>query len=193
MACKLPHTVEELQTYIKKQTEKGDTVRQNAIIEVIKQFDVAKKVKNQLREQYTACQDISAERKAVIDQFLYDEYCKDSAIAESLWGCVSQIQAQISNKIRWSYVDNVAACDAGASTSSVAPRVVEQQPHLEHFKLSFEENVVAADDGGWNEEKDRELSRLEAQLEADKFASFATYDDGYLYNNSQTWDHPDYN
>ena len=67
MACKLPHTVEELQTYIKKQTEKGDTVRQNAIIEVIKQFDLAKKVKNQLREQYTACQDISAERKAVID------------------------------------------------------------------------------------------------------------------------------
>lgn len=45
-------------------------------------------------------------------------------------------------------MENVATCDAGASTSSDALRVVEQQPHLDHFKLSFEENVVAADDGG---------------------------------------------
>ena len=174
MACKLPHTVEELQTYIKKQTEKGNTDHQKAIIEVIKQFEVTEKLKNRLREQYAAFEDISAERKSVIDQFLYDEYCKDGAIADLLWGCVSQIQSQISNKIRWSYVENVAACDAGASTSSVAPRVVEQQPHLDHFQLSFEENVVAADDGGWNEEKDRELSRLEAQLEAEKLATIAT-------------------
>jgi hypothetical protein len=82
MACKLPHTVEELQTYIKKQTEKGDMDRQNAIVEVIKQFELAKKLKNRLRERYATCEDISAERKAVIDQFLYDEYCKDAAIAD---------------------------------------------------------------------------------------------------------------
>lgn len=53
----------------------------------------------------------------------------------------------------------------GASSSS-APRVVEQQqqqPHLDHFQLSFEENVKAADDD-WNSEDERELSRLEAKL-----------------------------
>lgn len=68
----------------------------------------------------------------------------------------------------------------------------QQQPHLDHFQLSFEENV-AADDDGWNSDKERELSRLEAQLDAEWFASYDPYDDGYDSNNSQTWDHPDYN
>ena len=94
----------------------------------------------------------------MIDQFWYNEYHKDAAIVETLWSCVNQIQDQISNKIRW----------------------------------SFEENV-AADDGGWNSDKERELSTLEAQLEAEQFASYSAYDDGYDSNNSQTWDHPDYN
>ena len=52
---------------------------------------------------------------------------------------------------------------------------------------------MAADDGGWNSEKERELSRLEAQLEAERLASFNPYDDGYDSNNYQTWDHLDYN
>ena len=42
MACKVPHTVEQLQKYVQKQTEKGDTDRQKAIVEVIKQFELAK-------------------------------------------------------------------------------------------------------------------------------------------------------
>ena len=166
---------------------------------MIKKFELAKALKRRLRERYVECKDISEERKAVIDQFLYDEYRKDAAVTETLWSCVNQIQAQISNKIRWSFEENVKAADAlrvqGASTSSVAPVVVEQQqhqPHLDHFQLSFEENVAAADDG-WNSEKERELSRLEAQLEAEKLASFDPYDDGYDSDNSQTWDHPDYN
>ena len=140
----------------------------------------------------------------MIDQFLKDEFRKDHVVVETLWGCVNQIHAQKSNKIRWSFEENVKAGKVekqqqqvvqGASTSSDAPRVVEQQqqqPHLDHFQLSFEENV-AADDDGWNSDKERELSRLEAQLEAEKFASFDPYDDGYDSNNSQTWDHPDYN
>lgn len=51
----------------------------------------------------------------------------------------------------------------GASTSSAAPVVEQQQPHLNRFQLSFEENVTT-DDGGRNSDKERELSRLEAQL-----------------------------
>lgn len=77
-----------------------------------------------------------------------------------------------------------------ASTSYDAPRVVEQQqqqPHLDHFRLCYEE------DGGWNESKERELSRLETELEAEKFAKYSPYDDGYRFDNSQIWDHPNYN
>lgn len=124
---------------------------------MIKKFEVAKTLKRRLRERYVKCKDISEERKAVIDQFLYDEYRKYVAVTETLWSCVNQIQAQISNNIRWSFEENVEAADAprvqGASTSSAAPVVVEQQQqqhHLDHFQLSFEENV-AADDGGWND------------------------------------------
>ena len=68
----------------------------------------------------------------------------------------------------------------------------QQEPHLDNFLLSFEENVAAYEDG-WNSDKERELSRLEAQLDAERFASFDPYDDGYDSNNSQTWDHPEYN
>ena len=73
----------------------------------------------------------------------------------------------------------------GASSSSAPP------PHLENFQLRWEKNVDVANN--WNSEVERELSRLEAQLETEKFASFNPYDDGYDSNNSQTWDHPDYN
>ena len=44
----------------------------------------------------------------------------------------------------------------------------------------------------WNSEDERELSRLEAKLDEERFASFDPYDDGYDSNNFQTWDHPDH-
>ena len=139
----------------------------------------------------------------MINQFLYNEFRKDADVVETLWGCVQQIENEKSNKIRWSFEENVQAADTpqqqqqfvqGASSSS-APRVVEpqqQQPHLDNFQLSFEENVKPADDG-WNSEDERELSMMEAELEAERFASFDPYDDGFRSDNSQTWDHPDYN
>ena len=40
MACKLSHTVEQVQNYVKKQVEIDDKERQDAIIEVIKKFEL---------------------------------------------------------------------------------------------------------------------------------------------------------
>lgn len=203
MACKLPHSVEQVQNYVKKQVEIDDKERQDAIVEVIKKFELAKLRKDRLRTRYEACKDISVERKYVIDQFLYNEFRKDADVVETLWGCVQQIKNEKSNKIRWSFEENVQAADTpqqqqqfvhGASSSS-APSVVEpqqQQLHLDNFQLSFEENAKPADDG-WNSEDERELSRMEADLEAKRFARFDPYDDGYRSDNSQTWDHPYYN
>lgn len=188
--------------------------RQNAIVNVILKFEVAKQLKQRFRERYVECTDISDDRKYVIDTFLHDEYRKDVAVIKSLWVCVHLIENQISNKIRWSFEENVEAArveqqqqqnlpppqqkqqpqlQQGASSSST-PRVVVQQqqlPHLDHFQPSFEENV-AVDDGGWTSDMERELSRLEAQIEDERLASFDPYDDGYDSNNSQTLDHPDY-
>jgi hypothetical protein len=128
LACnKLSHTVEQLQEYVRKQAEIDDTARQEAIVEVINKFELANALKQQLRTQYSECNHISDDRKFVINQFLYDEFCKEYAVVEKLRGCVSQIHAQKSNKIRWSYEENVEAAmveqqQKGASSSS-APRV----------------------------------------------------------------------
>ena len=103
MACKLPHTPEQFQLFIKAEAENSDMDRHNAIVEVIKKFEITKQLKRELRERYVRCTDIPEDRKQVIDKFLHDEYRKDAAVIESLWACVSQIQAQISNKIRWSF------------------------------------------------------------------------------------------
>ena len=132
--------------------------RQKAIVSVILKFETEKQLKGLLRERYAKCTDISDDRRRVIDAYLREEYNKDAAVIESLWACVHQIENQISNKIRWSFEENVEAARVeqqqqhqGVSSSS-APRDVLQQPQLPDLNLpqpSYEENV-AAGDGSWN-------------------------------------------
>ena len=174
----LPHTVEQIQEFLRKQAEIDDTARQEAIVEVINKFELAKALKQQLRTQYHECNHMSDDRKFVITDFLYSEFRKDHAVVEKLRSCVSQIHAQKANKIRWSHEENVQAA------------MVEQQQQTGASGSSAPRGV---DDSGWNSDKERELSRMEAELEAERLASFDPYDDGYDSNNSQTWDHPDYN
>ena len=141
MACKIPHTVEEFQRFIKAQTENCDADRHNAIVEVIKKFELSKKLNRKLRECYAKCTDISDDRKYVINSFLNDEYHKDAAIVEPLWACLYQLEAQINNKFCWSFEENVESDkieqqlqQQGVSSSS-APRDVLQQPQLPDLNL----------------------------------------------------------
>jgi hypothetical protein len=50
MACRLPHTFEQMQMYVQKQRDKDDTAQQHAFVEVIKQFELAKALKQRLRQ-----------------------------------------------------------------------------------------------------------------------------------------------
>ena len=131
MACnKLPHTVEQIQEYVRKQAEIGDTARQEALVELINKFEHTKELKQQLRTQYSECNHISDDRKFVINDFLYAEFRKDHAVVEKLRACVSQIHAQKANKILWSYEENVKATmvekqQQKAASSSSAPRGVD--------------------------------------------------------------------
>ena len=68
--------------------------------------------------------------------------------------------------------------------------IVEQQQKTGASSSSSPRGV---DDSGWNSDKERELSKMEAELDEARLGSFDPYDDGYDSNNSQTWDHPDYN
>ena len=110
MACKLSHTVEQVQNYVQKQVEIDDKERQDAIIEVIKKFELEKLRKQRLRTRYTECDHISDDIKFVIGQFFYYEFRKYHAVVETLHGCVSQIHAQKANKIRWSFEKKCESC-----------------------------------------------------------------------------------
>ena len=89
-----------------------------------------------MRQRCTECTDISAGRKVVIDQFLNEEAKKDEAISDTLWSCVTQVQTNIGNKIRWCYEEKkqvgfvsqqLTQVGLGASSSSNAPTLIEQQ------------------------------------------------------------------
>ena len=60
MACRLPYTVEQMQKYIKKQVDKDVAAPKQALVEVIKQFELANALKQQLIQRYAECKDISA-------------------------------------------------------------------------------------------------------------------------------------
>ena len=76
MACNLPHTVEQLQMYVKNQTDKDDTERQEAIVEVIKKFELAKACKQRLRTRYRRCKYISEDKKAASISFRTINFAK---------------------------------------------------------------------------------------------------------------------
>ena len=158
MACKLPHTAEEFQRFIKAQTENSDAGRRNAIVDVIGNFEVARGLNRKLREYYARCTDISDDRKNVINLFLNDGYRKDTVIVGQLWACVHQLEAQIANKIRWGYKENVESDKVEqqrqrqqrCASSSSAPRDVLQHPQLPDLnfhQLSYEDHVEADDSG----------------------------------------------
>jgi hypothetical protein len=56
---KLPHTVEQFQKWVKNQAEKDDTAHQEAILEVINKFELAKALKQRMRTRYTESDHIS--------------------------------------------------------------------------------------------------------------------------------------
>nr|GEY85088.1 retrovirus-related Pol polyprotein from transposon TNT 1-94 [Tanacetum cinerariifolium] len=85
MTCSLPHTVEEIQAYVKKQCDKDNVIRQEDIIDVTRLFEHARATKEDLRKYYVECKDIPQERRALIDKFLEDEARKDYEIHSKMW------------------------------------------------------------------------------------------------------------
>ncbi|GKB87801.1 hypothetical protein Tco_0960073 [Tanacetum coccineum] len=76
MACSLPHTDSEVEALVQKLIDE-DKGRQNAILDLALQFENSCTVKNDLRNAYEKCTDISQESRALIDCFL-KEGCSSS-------------------------------------------------------------------------------------------------------------------
>ncbi|GJV88873.1 hypothetical protein Tco_1532811 [Tanacetum coccineum] len=68
MACSLRHTIDEIKSIVQKQIEE-DNARQQAIMNLVVQFENASVVKDDLRKAYEKCNDISQEKRALIETF----------------------------------------------------------------------------------------------------------------------------
>ncbi|GJT89775.1 hypothetical protein Tco_1078620 [Tanacetum coccineum] len=76
MACSLSHTDSKVEALVQKLIDE-DKGRQNAILDLTLQFENSCIVKNDLRNAYEKCTDISQESRALIDSFL-KEGCSSS-------------------------------------------------------------------------------------------------------------------
>ncbi|GJZ53997.1 hypothetical protein Tco_0608882 [Tanacetum coccineum] len=76
MACSLSHTDSEVEALVQKLIDE-DKGRQNAILDLALQFENSCTAKDDLRNAYEKCNDISQESRALIDTFL-KEGCSSS-------------------------------------------------------------------------------------------------------------------
>ncbi|GKF74388.1 hypothetical protein Tco_0220720, partial [Tanacetum coccineum] len=76
MTCSLPHTDSKVEALVQKLIDE-DKGRQNAIMNLALQFKNSCTVKNDLRNAYERCTDISQESRALIDNFLKEGSDKD--------------------------------------------------------------------------------------------------------------------
>ncbi|GJZ81792.1 hypothetical protein Tco_0646786 [Tanacetum coccineum] len=88
MACSLSHTDSEIEALVQKLIDE-DKGRQNAILNLALQFENSCTVKNDLRNAYEKCIDISQESCALIDSFLKECPDKDYELNLSIVGCSS--------------------------------------------------------------------------------------------------------
>nr|GEV94058.1 zinc finger, CCHC-type [Tanacetum cinerariifolium] len=93
MACSLPHTIDEIQTLVKKLIDEY-IIHQKAFMEIAVQFDNASAAKNDMRKAYEKCNDISQKSRALIDTFFKQESDKDyKQPTVALSSCESEFMA----------------------------------------------------------------------------------------------------
>ncbi|GJY28002.1 hypothetical protein Tco_0403769 [Tanacetum coccineum] len=76
MACSLSYTDSEVEALVQKLIDE-DKGRQNAILDLALQFENSCTAKDDLRNAYEKCNDISQESGALIDSFLIEGSAKD--------------------------------------------------------------------------------------------------------------------
>ncbi|GKE54066.1 hypothetical protein Tco_1489222, partial [Tanacetum coccineum] len=86
-ACYFAHTVEEFKVCIKKQCDEDDVACQEVIVgngKLAMEIPCEGTVNEDLRIQYAKCNDMSSERRALIDKFLDDKGWKDYKVKSTL-------------------------------------------------------------------------------------------------------------
>nr|GEU48831.1 hypothetical protein [Tanacetum cinerariifolium] len=100
MVCSLPHTDSEVESLVQKLIDE-DKGRQNAILDLVLQFKNSCTTKDDLRNAYEKCTDISQESRALIDTFLKEGSDKDYGLNLYMYGKAAKLEKQIDAKLAW--------------------------------------------------------------------------------------------
>nr|GEU38018.1 hypothetical protein [Tanacetum cinerariifolium] len=94
MACSLPHTDSEVESLVQKLIDE-DKGCQNAILDLALQFETSCTAKDDLRNAYEKCTDISQEIRALIGTFLKESSDKDYELNLSMYGKAVKLDVEI--------------------------------------------------------------------------------------------------
>ncbi|GJV02175.1 hypothetical protein Tco_1335744 [Tanacetum coccineum] len=100
MACSLSHTDSEVEALVQKLIDE-DKGRQNTILDLALQFENSCNAKDDLRKAYEKCNNISQERRALIDTFLKEGFNKDYELNLSMYGKTKNLEKQMDAKLAW--------------------------------------------------------------------------------------------
>nr|GEV13032.1 hypothetical protein [Tanacetum cinerariifolium] len=99
MACSLSHTDSKIEALVQKLIDE-DKGRQNAIMDLALQFENLCTAKDDLRNAYEKCNDISQESGAWIDSFLKEGSAKDYELNLSMYGKATKLEKQMDANAR---------------------------------------------------------------------------------------------
>nr|GEV04847.1 hypothetical protein [Tanacetum cinerariifolium] len=161
MVCSLSHTDSEFEALVQKLIDE-DKGRQNAIQDLALQFENSCTAKDDLRNAYEKCTDISQESRALIDTFLKKGSDKDYKLNFSMYEKAAKLKKQMDAKLAW--LLEKYYCRSQTHTSDVYLTAEElHQLHLDEEALreTLEEQAM--------DEKAREEKIRQKQADDDEF------------------------
>nr|GEW67933.1 reverse transcriptase domain-containing protein [Tanacetum cinerariifolium] len=108
MACSLSHTDSEVEALVQKLIDE-DKGHHNAIMDLALKFENSCTAKDDLRNAYEKCTDISQEIRALIDTFLKEGSDKDYELNHSLYEKAAKLEKQMDAKLAWLLENTTAA------------------------------------------------------------------------------------
>ncbi|GJT31976.1 hypothetical protein Tco_0922395 [Tanacetum coccineum] len=97
MDCSLPHTDLEIKALVQRLISE-DKGRQDVLLDLAFQFEDSCAIRDNLREAYEKCNDISQESRALICTLLKESSEKDRELHLSMYGKAAQLQKQMDAK-----------------------------------------------------------------------------------------------
>ncbi|GKC99193.1 hypothetical protein Tco_1169468 [Tanacetum coccineum] len=135
MACLLPHTDSEVEALVQKLIDE-DNGRQNAILDLALQFENSCTAKDDLRNAYEKCNDISQESRALIDSFLKEGSDKDYELNLYMYGKAAKLE-----KNKWMLNEKALRETLEEKTIDEKAReekIRQKQAHDNEFFMEFE-------------------------------------------------------